>query len=80
MLKLLENLIGKNCTVHTIDNDYNGTIEKLEDDCIVMKERYYGTLVFVNPEYVVGVVERKEKKQKVKESAPVEEKADENAE
>ena len=66
MVKVLEGLIGKRCTVHTIDNDYDGIIEKLEDNCIVLKEHYYGTSVFVNPEYVVGVVERKEKKKKEK--------------
>ena len=73
MLKLLESLIGKPCTVHTIDNDYDGTLEKLEDGCIVLKDRYYSSLVFVNPDYVVGVVERKEKKKKEKkEKQPVE--------
>lgn len=66
MLKVLESLIGKRCSVHTVDNDYDGIIEKLEDNCIVLKELYYDTHVFVNPEYVVGIVERKEKKKKTK--------------
>ncbi len=66
MLKLLESLIGKRCAVHTIDNDYEGVVEKVEENWIVLKERYYDSLAFINPEYVVGVVECKEKKKKEK--------------
>ena len=69
MLKLLETLIGKRCAVHTIDNDYEGVVEKVEDNWIVLKERYYDSLAFINPEYVVGVVECKEKKNKEKQPA-----------
>lgn len=66
MLKWLETLIGKRCIVHTIDHNYEGVVERIEDGYIVLKERFYDSLAFINPEYVIGVVvvERKEKRKK----------------
>ncbi len=66
MMNLLQTMLGKHCLVHTIDNDYDGTMEKVENDCILMKDRHSGALVFVNPEYVVGIVECKKKEKKSK--------------
>ena len=66
MLKIVEKLIGKSCAVHTIDNDYEGTVLEINDGCIVLKDRWFGTLVFVNPEYIVGIRENKEKKSRKK--------------
>ena len=66
MLKIVETLIGKSCAIHTIDNDYEGTVLEINDGCIVLKDRWVGTLVFVNPEYVVGIRENKEKKSRKK--------------
>ena len=66
MLELIKTLIGKNCAIHTIDNDYEGLIERVEDGWIVIKDRWFQNTVLVNPEYVIGIRECKEKKKKAK--------------
>lgn len=66
MLKFAETLIGKSCSVHTIDHDYDGTLVEIDDGFLVLKDRWYDTLVFVNPEYIVGIRENKEKKSRKK--------------
>ena len=73
MLKLIETLVGKNCHIHTIDNAYEGMIERVEDGWIVIKDRWYNSSVLVNPEYVVGIRECKDKKKKKEEKAALQE-------
>ena len=73
MLKLIETLVGKICHIHTIDNAYEGMIERVEDGWIVIKDRWYNSSVLVNPEYVVGIRECKDKKKKKEEKAALQE-------
>lgn len=70
MLKLVENLVGKMCEIRTVDNDYQGTIEGVEEGWIVLKDKWFETKVVVNPEYVVGIREYRVKR-KAKKQAPV---------
>ena len=67
MLKLVETLVGKNCNIHTIDNTYEGEIERVEDGWIILKDRWYNSFVFINPDYIVGIRECKSKKKKKQE-------------
>ena len=66
MRVFLNDLTGKRCVVHTIDGEYDGILEKVEEDFIFLKDLHNDSLVFVNLEYVVGIVEKKSKPKKEK--------------
>lgn len=72
MLKLVETLVGKTCAISTVDSGYEGTILGVEDGWIVLNDKWSGTRVIVNPEYVVGISEIRVKPKK-KKGVPVQE-------
>lgn len=72
MREFLSGLIGKRCVVHTIDCEYEGVLEKVEDDFLFLKDTNHDSVVFVNLEYVIGIVEKKEKPKKEKKNKGVE--------
>lgn len=65
MKELIEELIGKNCTVNTVDGkSYEGIIDCLKENWLVIKSDYWYEKQVVNIEYIIGVCEKKEKKKK----------------
>ena len=64
MLKLLQTFIGKDCEIRSVDNTYEGEFMAIESGWIVLIDRWYGTQVLINPEYVIGIRELKLKKKK----------------
>lgn len=63
MTEIIEELIGKNCTVSTVDGKtYDGIVESLKDNWLVIKPDYFYEKQVVNIEYVTGICEIKQKK------------------
>lgn len=64
MLEMLKELIGKECTVHSIDGNVEwGVLEKVEGNAAAIRNKN-GTMVAVNVDYVTAVEEVKRKKVK----------------
>lgn len=67
MKELIESLIGKNCTVKTVDGEvYEGKIDRLEENWLVILPDYFYKQQVVNIEYITGICEKKEKSKKTK--------------
>lgn len=55
MLKIIGEFIGKKCAIETIDKDYEGVIESVEENWIVVRDAWFETKAVVNLEYVTGI-------------------------
>ena len=66
MLNLINQFIGKKCNIVTIEKEYTGVIESLEENWIVVQDAYYETKEIINLEYVTGIRQCKEKLKKLR--------------
>lgn len=64
--ELLKELIGKVCTIKTLDEPVYGVIRQVENHCVVVTDGLGCEKEIVNVEYIVSVSVEKEKKKKVK--------------
>lgn len=68
MFDLINDFIGKKCEIKTLEAEYTGVIEKVEENWIVVLDSWYDTKVIVNLEYVTGIRLCKEKTKKSRKS------------
>lgn len=66
MLNLVNQFIGKKCNIVTIEEEYTGIIESVEENWIVVQDSYYETKEIINLEYVTGIRQCKEKQKKLR--------------
>ena len=66
MLNLINQFIGKKCNIVTIEKEYTGVIESVEENWIVVQDAYYETKEIINLEYVTGISQCKEKLKKLR--------------
>ncbi len=64
MLNLINQFIGKKCNIVTIEKEYTGVIESVEENWIVVLDSYLNTKEIINLEYVTGIRQCKEKVKK----------------
>lgn len=66
MLNLVNQFIGKKCDIHTIEQEYTGIVESVEENWIILKDSVYDTTEIINLEYVTSIRQCREKLKKVK--------------
>ena len=64
MLNLINQFIGKKCDILTLEKQYTGMIESVEENWIVVWDSYFDTREIINLEYVMGIRQCKEKAKK----------------
>ena len=62
MLSLINRFIGKKCDISTIDEEYTGIIEAVEENWLVVRNGDSDTEEIINLEYVTSVRQCREKK------------------
>ena len=65
MLNLINRFIGKKCDISTIDEEYTGVIESVEENWLVVRSGDSDAEEIINLEYVTIVRQCREKKKKL---------------
>ena len=65
MLNLINRFIGKKCDISTIDEEYTGVIEAVEENWLVVRSGDSDAVEIINLEYVTSVRQCREKKKKL---------------